>query len=70
MAGPVGFIKMNIEEPINEFCDKLVKEKGVLLLPSNIYFYEGQYFRMGFSRDNFDISLKKFEEYLIEKKYV
>jgi aspartate/methionine/tyrosine aminotransferase len=50
MAGPVGFIKMNIEEPINEFCHKLVKEKGVLLLPSNIYFYEGQYFRMGFSQ--------------------
>ncbi len=70
MAGPVGFIKMNINEPINEFCAKLVKEKGVLLLPSDIYFYEGQYFRMGFSRDNFELSLQKFEEYLIENEYV
>jgi len=70
MAGPVGFIKMNIEEPIEEFCDTLVKEKGVLLLPSNIYFFKGNYFRMGFGRNNFALSLEKFEEYLIEKGYV
>jgi aspartate/methionine/tyrosine aminotransferase len=70
MAGPVSFIKMNIDMPIDEFCDKLVAEKGVLLLPANIYSYEGQYFRMGFGRKNFAEGLEKFEEYLIEKQYV
>ena len=70
MAGPVAFVKMNIEMPIDEFCDKLVEEKGVLLLPSNIYSLPGQYFRMGFGRENFSESLEKFEEYLIEKQYV
>lgn len=65
-AGPVAFIKMNISTPIAEFCDTLVKESGVLLLPSSIYSYEGQYFRMGFGRANFADSLKRFEEYLIQ----
>lgn len=69
-AGPVGFIKMNIQIPIKDFCENLVNEKGVLLLPANIYDYEGQYFRMGFGRDNFEKSLNKFEEYLLEKNYV
>ncbi|MCT4621703.1 MAG: aminotransferase class I/II-fold pyridoxal phosphate-dependent enzyme [Marinisporobacter sp.] len=70
MAGPVAFIKMNMDMPIDEFCDKLVEEKGVLLLPANIYAFSGNYFRMGFGRENFAESLEKFEEYLVEKKYV
>lgn len=70
MAGPVAFIRMNIDMSIEEFCDKLVAEKGVLLLPSDIYSYEGQYFRIGFGRKNFGESLAKFEEYLTEKQYV
>ena len=67
MAGPIAFIKMNIATPIAEFCDTLVEESGVLLLPSSIYSFQGQYFRMGFGRANFVESLKKFEDYLIEK---
>ncbi len=70
MAGPVAFIKMNIKMPVDQFCNKLVEEKGVLLLPAEIYSYEGQYVRMGFGRKSFAKSLAKFEEYLIEKQYV
>lgn len=70
MAGPVAFIKMNIDIPIADFCDELVERKGVLLLPSNIYGMDTQYFRMGFGRRNFKESLDKFEEYLIDNKYV
>lgn len=69
MAGPVAFVKMNIKKPIDQFCDDLVKEQGVLLLPANIYKYNRQYFRIGFGRKNFKESLGKFEKYLIEKRY-
>lgn len=67
MAGPIGFHKININTPIGQFCDQLVTEKGVLLLPANIYDYNGQYFRMGYGRRSFAASLKVFEEYLLEK---
>jgi aspartate/methionine/tyrosine aminotransferase len=69
MAGPVSFNKMNISMPIEEFCNALVEESGVLLLPSSIYSFEGQYFRMGFGRDSFAESLRRFEEYLMDKNF-
>ncbi|AKL96524.1 aspartate aminotransferase AspC [Clostridium aceticum] len=69
-AGPIAFHKMNIETPIGQFCDQLVEEKGVLLLPADMYAYDGQYFRMGYGRASFETSLKVFEEYLIEKGLV
>lgn len=70
LAGPVAFIKMNIEMPIDEFCNKLVKEKGVLLLPASIYSFPGQYFRMGFGRENFAKSdeMKTFIKVIFQKK--
>ena len=63
-AGPIGFHKMNIKTPIKDFVDKLVDESGVLLLASDIYDFDGQYFRMGYGRSGFEASLKHFEDYL------
>ncbi|MEI8216612.1 MAG: aminotransferase class I/II-fold pyridoxal phosphate-dependent enzyme [Eubacteriales bacterium] len=68
MGGTVAYVKMNIEQNIHDFCIDLVKKKGVLLLSSDIFDMNGQYFRMGFGRKNFEACLNKFEEYLIEKK--
>ncbi len=70
MAGPVAFLKILIDTPISEFCNDLIEEKGVLLLPANIFEWNEQYFRIGLGRKNFTEALGKFEEYLIEKKYV
>lgn len=69
-AGPIAFHRMNIDMPIDQFCDQLVEEKGVLLLPADMYAFDGQYFRMGYGRSSFEASLKVFEEYLIEKGLV
>jgi len=70
MAGPVAFVKMNIEKPMDDFCDELVARQGVLLLPSSIYGLDTPYFRMGFGRENFKESLDQFEQFLIENQYV
>lgn len=70
MAGPIAFHKMNIDMPIGQFCNQLVAEKGVLLLPADVFSYDGQYFRMGYGRTNFETNLKVFEEYLIDKGLV
>jgi aspartate/methionine/tyrosine aminotransferase len=70
MAGPVGFHRMNLDQPIEEFCDQMVAEKGVLLLPANIYSFRGNYFRMGYGRKNFQANLGHFEEYLKEKHFI
>jgi len=69
MAGPVAFHKINIEMPVNDFVEKLVEDAGILLLSSAIYDYEGQYFRMGYGRADFEQNLKMFEDYLVKEGY-
>ena len=69
-GGTIAYFRMNIEQNIDDFCIELVKERGIVLLSANIYDTEGQYFRVGFGRENFKECLDQFERYLIEKKYV
>lgn len=65
-AGPVAYHKLLLDMPIKEFCKLAVEKKGVLLLPSNIYDMDDQYFRMGYGRKNVPESLAKLEEFLKE----
>ena len=68
-CGPVAFHKLLIDMPVKDFCQMAVDKKGVLLLPSDIYDMEGQYFRMGYGRKGVSDSLMKFEEFLIENGF-
>ena len=69
MAGPVTFHKLLIDMPVEEFCQLAVDKKGVLLLPSKIYDYDGQYFRVGYGRSGMEESLAAFEEFLQEEGF-
>jgi len=69
-CGPVAYHKLLIDMPVKEFCQLAVDKKGVLLLPSDIYGMEEQYFRMGYGRKGVAESLAKFEEFLMEEKFV
>ncbi|SDZ12339.1 aminotransferase class I/II-fold pyridoxal phosphate-dependent enzyme [Tindallia californiensis] len=69
-CGPVAYHKLLLDMPVKDFCQMAVEKKGVLLLPSEIYDMEDQYFRMGYGRKNVPESLAKFEEFLIEEKFV
>jgi aspartate/methionine/tyrosine aminotransferase len=70
MCGPIAFHRLKLDISINDFCNQMVEEQGILLLPADIYSYEGNYFRMGYGRLDFGNNLKKFEDYLINKKMV
>lgn len=70
MSGPIAFHEIKIGQPIDEFCDDLVRKSGVLLLPANQYGFKGQYFRMGYGRRSFEQSLDVFEQYLVGRKLV
>lgn len=63
-AGPVLFHKLLLESPVAGFCQRAVDEKGVLLLPADVYGIQGPYFRMGYGRSSFPEALDKFEEFL------
>jgi aspartate/methionine/tyrosine aminotransferase len=65
-AGTIGFPRLLLKKDIGEFCRDVVSQKGVMVLPSGVYGYKGNNFRLGFGRKNMPQALKSFEEYLRE----
>jgi len=65
-AGPIAFPRLNSTIDVKDFCLDLIEKKGVLLLPSNLYDYEGNNFRIGFARKNMPQALDKLKEYIQE----
>ena len=62
-AGPIAFPKL-LAGDIDVFCDELVNESGVLLLPGTLYDHPGNHFRIGFARKNMPEALARLEKYL------
>ena len=58
-GGCVGFVNYKSTESVDVFCDRLVKECGVLLMPASIYDTPTNHFRVGFGRKNMPESLDK-----------
>lgn len=66
-AGAVGFPRLNEKfGKVGKFCDNLRLNKGVLLLPSSLYEYDGNNFRIGFGRIGMESALEKLMEYFRE----
>jgi len=65
-AGPIAFNELLLDMSVEDFCDRAVKEKGVLLMPATMYDFDGNYFRMGYGRRNFAENLAVFESFVKE----
>jgi len=63
-AGSIGFAELRTEQLILDFCQQLVAEQGVMLLPSNVYGYESNCFRIGFGRKNMPKALDRLQLFL------
>lgn len=62
-AGPIAFPRL-LQGEVEDFCDQLVREASVLLLPGSIYDDAGNHFRLGFGRENMPAALERFEEWI------
>eukprot|EP00938_MAST-03A_sp_MAST-3A-sp1_P007069 g7069.t1 len=66
-AGPIMFPKMNLRsntENIESYVRDLVRDHGILLLPSTVYNYGESHFRLGLGRNNFDNVFQRWIESL------
>lgn len=68
----IGFPRFRGRGGVERFCQTLVEESGVLLLPASLYRSElmeapADRFRIGFGRDNMDAGLTAFREFLDRK---
>jgi aspartate/methionine/tyrosine aminotransferase len=66
-AGTIAFPRLIGETGALEFCQKVVKEANIMLLPATVYDFDDRHFRLGFGRENMPEALEKFKEYLGNK---
>lgn len=62
-AGTIGFPKLTKGGAL-DFCQNVVKEANIMLLPSTVYDFDNTHFRLGFGRENMPEALEKLDEYL------
>jgi aspartate/methionine/tyrosine aminotransferase len=65
-AGAIAFPKL-LEGDVGEFCDSLVRQAGVLLLPGSVYGDAGNHFRLGFGRRNVPQAVERLEDFLVKR---
>jgi len=62
-AGSMAFPRL-LKGDVEEFCDRLVKKAGVLLLPGSMYDDSRNHFRIGLGRKNLPQAVQRLEMYL------
>jgi aspartate/methionine/tyrosine aminotransferase len=63
-ASTIGFARFKPQKDVQAFCEQLVRESGVLLLPGTVY-DQPRHIRFGYGRRNLPESLAQFEAYLV-----
>ncbi len=63
-VGPIAFPRLKLDTAVEKFCRHALDQKGVLLLPSDLYGYKSNNFRIGFGRKTLPQSLNQLEEYI------
>ena len=62
-AATIGFARFKPQQDVLDWCENLVRDAGVLLLPGTVY-DEPRHIRFGYGRKNMPESLAQFEAYL------
>jgi|SRR3989339_568682 len=63
-AGTIAFPKLKGNDDTFEFCQKVVREANIMVLPSTVYDFDNKHFRLGFGRENMPEALEMFRTYL------
>jgi aspartate/methionine/tyrosine aminotransferase len=67
-GGSVCFPRLLGEESSWDLAERVVKQAGIMLLPSRVYGYSDQHFRLGFGRANLSDVLTRFERFLEQRQ--
>lgn len=63
-AGTIAFPRLKGAVEAQDFCQRLVREANIMLLPSTVYDYDDHHFRFGFGRENLPEALQALSAYL------
>jgi aspartate/methionine/tyrosine aminotransferase len=63
-AGSLCFPRMTVVADTHTFCEELVQETGIMLVPSRMFAFGDHHVRIGFGREDFPQVLARFGDYL------
>jgi aspartate/methionine/tyrosine aminotransferase len=63
-AGSVAFPQWTGDSPVEQFCQTLVDQEGVMIVPGSIFDFPGNHFRLGLGRRNFAHALERVGAFL------
>jgi len=63
-GGPVAFPEWTGPMPVEDFCRRVLEERGVLVAPGGLFEYPGENFRVGMGRRDFPEALARVGEVL------
>jgi aspartate/methionine/tyrosine aminotransferase len=64
LAGSVAFPRFLADQSVKEFCADVLRHRSVMIVPGDVFGWEGNHFRMGLGRVNFPQALEQVEDYL------
>lgn len=68
LAGPISFPELKAEIPVSDFCLQLIEQESTMLLPSSVYGFGGNYFRIGFARKDLSAGLEHLGHFIQNNK--
>lgn len=63
-GGCIAFPKLKLDIPIYDFCENLRIKEGIVLLPGNVFDYEGNHFRVSYGKLSMPEALSRFKKFL------
>lgn len=63
-SGTIAVLKLLLPMSVEIFAQDLVKTQGVLIMPGSVFDLPGNFFRIGFGKQNMPDILSRFEKYL------
>lgn len=66
IASPIGFPRLNISGDVLGWCETVVRETSVLVLPGSVY-DQPRHIRLGYGRSNMPEALERLEHWLTSK---
>jgi aspartate/methionine/tyrosine aminotransferase len=63
-AGSVAFPRWLGSQPVEQFCQAVLDQQGVMIVPGSLFEFPGNHFRIGLGRKNFGEALEHVDKYL------
>jgi aspartate/methionine/tyrosine aminotransferase len=64
LAGSVAFPRLSVDVEVRVFCAEVLRHRSVMIVPGDVFGWEGNHFRVGLGRVNFPQALEQVEDYL------